>query len=144
MKKIIKLTESELINIIKKIITEQDDVKYKKENDFLKKYIGKTFNVYNDKNFKSLHSGGHKIISIKYDGGGIMINTNTPLFNVFYMECQHNPDKLSYGFNNNDSYNKTLVDDINQKGTSVGIKWCQLHKADFSTKDSYKSLNNFV
>ena len=141
MKKIIKLTESELINIVKKVIIEQDDIKYKKENDFLKKYRTNTFNLYSDENFKRLYHGSIDIIGIKYDGGGITILTNHDV--KYYMECQHNPDKLSYRFNNG-SYNKTLVDDINQKGSSVGIKWCQLPKADFGVKDSYNSLNNFV
>lgn len=158
MSKSLIITEEEKKNILS--LYEQTDDKYKKENDFLKRYVGKTFNLYTDNTFKKISSESNKITDIIYRGGNIKIKfdaTYKPINDeeITYkklatIECEHNPNRLGYKFIDLDTeselthgypnvYNKSLIDDINKKGTEFGIKWCQLPKADFGMTNTDKN-----
>ena len=141
MGKRIIISESEKKNILSLY---EETNEYKKENDFLKKYVGKTINEFTDRQLQNL-SGTNKIKSIEYNGSGIIIeflpesSYDYGMYSTYV--CKYNPSKLGYegtfNFGERESwtvYNKTLIDDINQKGTAAGIKWCQKPKADFGTK----------
>jgi hypothetical protein len=138
MGKRIIISESEKKNILS--LYEEDNNIYKKENDFLKKYIGKTFNIYEDINEQTLYSQA-LIKNITYNGGRIIINTE---YSSYDFVCQYNPSRIGYkgyGSYNREFYNKSLITDINIKGNSIGIKWCQKPKSDFGTKTVNEETN---
>ena len=158
MSKRLIITEEEKKTI--RSLYEQTNDQYKKENDFLKRYVGKTFNLYTDNTFKKLSSESNKITDIVYKGGHIKIkfdvtykrvdNEELTYKNLAYIECEHNPNRLGYKCIDLDTeselthgypnvYNKSLIDDINKKGTELGIKWCQLPKADFGMNNMDKN-----
>jgi hypothetical protein len=151
MGKRIIISESEKKNILS--LYEQDSNEFKKENDFLKRYVGKTFNEYSDKQLQKLW-GTPTISSIEYDSDGLSINyrewVNNTNDRYSLYTCNYNPSKIGYKGSTNlitsseiyDVYNKTLIDDINQKGTASGIKWCQKPKADFGVKSVNEDIKS--
>jgi hypothetical protein len=153
MGKRIIISESEKKNILS--LYEQDSNEFKKENDFLKRYVGKTFNEYSDKQLQKLW-GTDTISSIEYDSDGLSINykeyVNNTNDSYSLYTCNYNPSKIGYegssggisSSKNYDVYNKTLIDDINQKGAASGIKWCQKPKADFGTKTVNEDVKTTV
>ena len=124
---------------------------YQKENEFLKRYVGKTFNIYSDPNFsKGVYGNPYIILSIKYNGGGLDLNvshSSEPNFHdLRSISCMYNPSKFSYEIKHWDGlgkriveHNKTLVDDIMSKGATAGIQWCQKPKADFGSTEQPKN-----
>ncbi len=148
------ITEEEK-NIILSLY-EQTDKQYKKENDFLKRYVGKTFNIYTDSDFQTLASNSpQKIESIIYYENGLSVKGKYYLdvfekddeFDYFF-RCLHNPNRLGYSIDDNilnrTWQNKTLIDNINQQGAALGIKWCQKPKADFGIKQSKPNTDKMV
>ena len=141
---------------------EQTDNQYKKENDFLKRYVGKTFNTYVDPQFRDFTGFLNKIRTIEYDGQAIQIYYSQPNYYdktkfddrefPIYIMCVYNPSKLSYKLGwalaennkNKPYYNKTLVDDITNKGMSAGIQWCKRPNADFGIKQSNPNTDKIV
>ena len=139
------ISETEKKNILS--LYEEDD--NKKEKDFLNQYIGKTFIVYDDENFHT-NPKKYEIEQIVYNKYSDTKGSNVGLdimtkdlglgVNYFHFECLYNPNRIGYILKKlgrsdfNKYYNKTLIDDINQKGTVSGIKWCQKPKADFGVK----------
>jgi len=145
------ITEEEKKNILS--LYEQTDDLYKKENDFLKKYIGKTYNVYIDSKFTQL-SGQLKVNKIEYlnfrGKDGLMINYDNDK-NYQFIVCNYNPSKIGYlidhrvnigGFSvDKIHYTKAMIDDINNKGVALGIQWCKKPSADFGAVQKNKTSN---
>jgi hypothetical protein len=148
------ITEEEKNNILS--LYEQYSI-HQKEDDFLKKYIGKTFITYQDPNFRDIltkETIDEIYYSFKYDKNtrttrdGIIIETkiNSPNYTAttatFTFGCLYNPNKISYEGKKTQYgktfkvFNKTLIDDINTKGTSNGIEWCRKPQADFGLKQT--------
>jgi hypothetical protein len=143
MGKRIIISESEKKNILS--LYEQDSNEFKKENDFLQKYIKKTFNVYSDLNQQKIKYNQVEIKDIYYDSKGLHINLKHE-FPYFFFACVYNPSKISdvqnyWSETTPNIYAKTLISDINQKGAANGIKWCQKPKSDFGVKSVNKDTN---
>jgi|LakMenEpi03Aug12_release.lakeMendotaPanAssembly.Ray.scaffolds.fasta_scaffold742557_1 hypothetical protein len=161
------ITEEEKKNILS--LYEQTDDLYKKENDFLKRYVGKTINAYADPNLKKI---AYQLLIVelkylKYDAGEAIrveydwpaelktqypysASPEKPAFPL-YIKCMYNPSKFSYELSRSwgqlkydNYYNKTLVDDIMSKGTAAGIQWCKKPQADFGMNNSPTDLDKTV
>ncbi len=138
------ITEEEINRI--KLLYEITGDSYIKENTFLQKYVGKTYNVYKNNSFTE-GAGVLKVHDIKYGDYkgklGILINYDNDKMYQF-IDCNYNPSKIGYKIEQKiyvppisadyTQYTKSMVDDINQKGTAAGIKWCQKPKTDFGIK----------
>jgi hypothetical protein len=134
------ISESEKKEILR--LYEQDE-EYLKEKNFLKRYVGKTINLYTDEKQNALWGGPFEITDADYDGFNIDImvdNTDTISFS-----CRYNPSIVGYkGWETKFKttvYNKSLIDNINQQGVAVGIKWCVKPKADFANTSNMNSDN---
>jgi len=151
------ITEEEKKNIL--TLYEQTNDLYKKENEFLKKYIGKTFNVYQDDKFQKLRWNPVIIKNILYNRenrfttytGSLNITGETMTQDVtikleMSFSCQLNPSRIGYEAltEYGKIYNKTLIDNINQQGISAGIQWCKKPKADFGMNNSPTDSNKIV
>ena len=153
------ITEQEKKTILS--LYEQTDDQYKKENDFLQRYVGKTFNTYVDPEFREFTGYLNKIRTIKYDGDAIEIYYSHPSYydktkfmdreKPIFIFCIYNPSKFSYKLrwsvsevSNKPYYNKTLVDDITNKGIAAGIQWCKRPNADFGMKQSDSETDKMV
>jgi hypothetical protein len=142
------ISETERKNILS--LYEQNSDAYKKENDFLKKYIGKTFNVYSDLNQQDIEYKQIKIQDINYDGRTLYINSlpSQEKIRFLFFNCLYNPSRIGDVINNwSDTtpniYAKSLISDINQKGITNGIKWCQKPKADFGVKSVNEDIKSW-
>jgi hypothetical protein len=137
------ITEEEKKKILS--LYEQSEDTYQKENNFLKRYIGKTVNLYENLAQTEMYQRSYKIEKIEYTGGGIFINNDGHSDdNYIAIWCNYNPNKIGYKMNLNtnykytgsksvDLYNKKLIDDINTYGLQAGITWCKKPKADYSS-----------
>ena len=134
------ISETERQNILS--LYEEENDEHKKENEFLKKYVGKTFISYIDADYQTL-PWKMEIKDIIYRYNSIEINPND-VKNNFSFHCLYNPNRIGYKgwVGSLYRYNKTLIDDINQKGTAAGIKWCQKPKADFGIKSVNESSSS--
>jgi hypothetical protein len=134
------ISETERQNILS--LYEEENDEHKKENEFLKKYVGKTFISYIDADYQTL-PWKMEIKDIIYRYNSIEINPND-VKNHFSFHCLYNPNRIGYKgwVGSLYRYNKTLIDDINQKGTAAGIKWCQKPKADFGIKSINESSSS--
>jgi hypothetical protein len=86
MKKIIRLTESDLVRLVKKVISEQDFQTLSDQGEKLKKYIGQTANLYKDPQNKDFaHQIRIEEFYFKPDGTiSIMIKDGV---NPYYYSC---------------------------------------------------------
>jgi hypothetical protein len=152
------ITEEEKKTILS--LYEQTDEEYKKENDFLKRYVGKTVIWYrSDMQSIDPDHTPSKIESITYDGNAIYIKGEYNVISkhkyeyfLYEFPCLHNPDRIGYdsypihteGYKGFIGFNNKLIDNINQQGFSAGIKWCKKPKADFGIKQSVSATDKMV
>jgi hypothetical protein len=145
------ITEEEKKKILS--LYEQNQDSFEKENNFLKRYIGKTLNLYSDVSQTDMGRISYKIETINYEGGGITINQDSVTDKEYiFIECNYNPSKIGYKmllthkYGSADLggtlYNKKFVDDINNYGLQSGITWCKKPKADFSSNQKTTNQSN--
>ncbi len=149
-----QLLESSMGNV-KPLITEDDD----KIQIFLNKYIGKTFNLYNDENLQNIWGTFtiDKIYYETYPQSQLVIefgeDTISEVKQKLVFICTYNPSKFntkSYfkiknykdDISEKPVYNKSLTTDIFTKATQAGIQFCQKPKADFGSTNPLTNPKN--
>ena len=138
MKKVIRLTESELVGLVKRILSEQDINKLGEQGEILKKYIGETANLYADPQNTKLVTQIRFEKIIPETNGSIQIRAKnvTP---PFYYYC--NKPTLIFGFRGVEHYSNNLTPKFRKDFCTTSVGGKPVPKATFASADKSQPSN---
>jgi hypothetical protein len=144
MKKTIRLTESELVGLVKRILSEQDFNKLGEQGEIMKKYVGETANLYTDPQNKKFVKQIRFEEIIPESDGKIQLRVRAETFPYYYF-C--NKPTLIFGSNIEDAskpfefYSNNLTPHFQKDfcTTSVGDK--PVPKATFASTNKSQPSN---
>lgn len=138
MKKTIRLTESELVGLVKRILSEQDINKLGEQGEIMKKYVGETANLYTDPQNKKFVKQIRFEEIIPESDGKIQLRVRAETFPYYYF-C--NKPTLIFGFRAVEYYSNNLTPKFQKDfcTTSVGDK--PVPKATFASANKSQPSN---
>jgi hypothetical protein len=138
MKKVIRLTESELVGLVKKVLSEQDFKTLSDQGEKLKKYIGQTANLYTDpQNTKFVKQIRFEEIIVETDGD-IQIRVKAERFPNYYF-C--NKPTVIFGFGGVEYYSNNLTPKLKADFCTTSVGGKPVPKATFASGNKSQPPN---
>lgn len=144
MAKIIKLKESDLVKLVKRVLKEQDFNKLGEQGEIIKKYVGETANLYSDPQNKKFVKQIHFEQIIPEDDGTIQLRVKSETLPYYYY-C--NKPTLIFGSNVKDAskpfefYSNNLTPYFQKDFCTTSVGGQSVRKATFASANKSQPSN---